>query len=206
MSPTSGRAESRRGSTAADTDGIYSPFYKLFMPFFTNWLRLQKHAPPPHPPVDERAPAAVPQERAGRGQSGSKLRNPEKAQLLSTTKMAPKKKKKLMRTPRTPRKMTVISKMMKRKRVILRIRGVQGLRRHGRGEAQGQGREGRGGDVEIPCLSCNNDRDTLKGVRRRFLGFCTDSFSIGSGAPVISQYILKYTVRFNCHVYFSLGR
>lgn len=189
-SPTSGRAESRRGSTAADTDGIYPPFYKLFMPFFTNSFRLQKHAPPPHPPVDERVPAAVLQEHAARARSGSKLRNPEKVQLSSMTKKTLKRKK-LMRTHRTPRKMTVISKMMKRKRVILRIRGVQGLRRHGRGEAQGQGREGRGDDVEIPCLCCNNDRDTSKGVRRRFLGVCTDIFTICNGAPVISQYILK---------------
>lgn len=160
------------------------------MPFFTNLFRLQKHAPLLHPPVDERVPAAVLQEHAARARSGCKLRNPEKVQLSSMTKKTLKRKK-LMRTPRTPRKMTVISKMMKRKRVIPRIQGVQGLRRHGQGEAQGQGRGGQGGDVEIPCLHYNNDRDTSKGVRRRFLGFCTDSSSICSGAPVISQDNLK---------------
>lgn len=30
VSPISGRAESRRGSTVADTDGIYFPSYKSF--------------------------------------------------------------------------------------------------------------------------------------------------------------------------------
>ena len=164
-----------------------------FMPLFTNLFRLQKHAPLPRPPVDERVPAAVLQEHAARARSGSKLRTSGKVQLSSMTKKKKKKnRKKLMRTLRTLRKMIVISKTMKKRtRVILRIRGVQGLRHHGRGEVQGQEREGQGGDVEIPCLSCNNDRDTSKGVKRRFLGFCTDLFSICSGALVISQYILK---------------
>lgn len=79
---------------------------------------------------------------------------------------------------------------MKRKRVILRIQGVQGLRRHGLNEVEGQGREGRGDDVNISLffffLGAVMIEIPQKGVKWRFLGFCADIFSGCSGAPVMS--------------------